>query len=289
MVSAGAGFSRAGGTCPTTTGNVAAGGNCTIGVRFTPASVGVKTGTVTINDDASNGSPQTVNLTGEGVLQLPISSVTPASFDFGNVQTAIAAASAPTRDITVSNTGTGTIPMNVAIAVTGTGFTRITTVAGNCTTTLAAGASCTIRVRFLPTTGGAKTGNVRITTNSNNVAGTVQNVPLTGNATIVANNDATSVLAVGNLGLVTTSFNVRGNDVPANAGTVAITSSSFTNGGATAAASVNLTTNQVVWTTTGVGANSTARALSRRGTYTVVYTLTNGTATTTATYVLTLI
>src|SRR4029079_18406404 len=125
-----------------------------------------------------------------------------------------------------------------------------------------------------------------ITDNSNNVAGSVQNVPLTGNGSIVANNDATSVLAPGTIGAVSTptaGFNVRGNDAPANAGIVTITSSSFTNGGATAVASVNAN-NAVVWTTTGVGATAPARAVSRRGTYTVVYTLTNGTETATATY-----
>jgi subtilase family serine protease len=48
--------------CGTT---VAAGGNCVIKVTFTPTKTGVRTGTVTITDNASN-SPQSVALSGTG-------------------------------------------------------------------------------------------------------------------------------------------------------------------------------------------------------------------------------
>jgi len=49
-------------TCGT---SVAAGGNCSISVSFTPTSAGQRSGTVTIADNAAN-SPQTVSLTGTG-------------------------------------------------------------------------------------------------------------------------------------------------------------------------------------------------------------------------------
>ena len=86
----------------------------------------MKTGTLTITDDAANGSPQVVNLSGEGVVQLPIATVTPASIAFGNQQVGVSSAS---QDVTLSNTGTGTIAMNITnitvVAVTGTGFARV--------------------------------------------------------------------------------------------------------------------------------------------------------------------
>lgn len=46
-------------------GTVAAGKSCTIKVNFTPTQTGLRTGTVTINDNAA-GSPQTVALSGTG-------------------------------------------------------------------------------------------------------------------------------------------------------------------------------------------------------------------------------
>jgi hypothetical protein len=45
--------------------SVAAGGNCTIGVTFTPSAAGQRTATLSIADNAS-GSPQAVSLSGTG-------------------------------------------------------------------------------------------------------------------------------------------------------------------------------------------------------------------------------
>src|SRR5579864_6284592 len=49
-------------TCPAA---LAVGSHCVITVKFTPAASGTRTGTLTVNDDAT-GSPQTVTLTGTG-------------------------------------------------------------------------------------------------------------------------------------------------------------------------------------------------------------------------------
>ena len=46
---------------------LSAGGRCTMNVIFKPTAYGSRTGTLTITDDASGGSPQTVNLSGTGV------------------------------------------------------------------------------------------------------------------------------------------------------------------------------------------------------------------------------
>jgi hypothetical protein len=55
-------------TCSTST-PVTAGGHCAINVTFTPTAIGVRTGSLTLTDNAS-GSPQTVTLTGNEAITL---------------------------------------------------------------------------------------------------------------------------------------------------------------------------------------------------------------------------
>ena len=58
---------------------LAAGASCTLNVAFTPTATGTRTGTLTIADNASNGSPQTASLSGTGLdfsLNVSPSSVT---------------------------------------------------------------------------------------------------------------------------------------------------------------------------------------------------------------------
>jgi hypothetical protein len=277
---AGAGFSRVAGSCGTT---LAAGATCTITVRFTPTTLGVVNATLTVTDNSNNtaGSTQTVALSGEGVM--PVASVSTTAIAFGNLPVN----SSSSVDVTLTNTGGGTLTI-ASGTVTGTGFSRtaLAVASGGCGTTLAAGASCIIRVRFLPTAGGAATGNLVITDNSNLIAGSTQTVALSGAGTITANADTTNVVASTSVNPVNITTSVRANDAPPNVGTVSISSSTFTNGGATAAVSVNAS-NQVVWTLTTGATTNALRAAARRGTYTVTYTLTSGTATSTATYTLT--
>jgi hypothetical protein len=59
-------------TCGT---SLAAGASCTISVTFTPTATGSRTGTLTVSDDASN-SPQSVSLTGAGILPITVSAAT---------------------------------------------------------------------------------------------------------------------------------------------------------------------------------------------------------------------
>ncbi len=53
-------------------GSVAAGGNCTIGIAFTPSAVGQRAATLSLTDNAS-GSPQTVSLSGAGTHDVILS------------------------------------------------------------------------------------------------------------------------------------------------------------------------------------------------------------------------
>lgn len=58
--------------------SLAAGSNCTIGVTFTPTTVGTRTGTVTITDNAT-GSPHVISLSGVGVEPFGLSTTSPAA------------------------------------------------------------------------------------------------------------------------------------------------------------------------------------------------------------------
>ncbi len=66
--------------CPIAPATLAAGGSCKISVTFTPTALGVRTGTLTVSDNASN-TPQTAQLSGTGVTPVGLSS---SSLAFGN-------------------------------------------------------------------------------------------------------------------------------------------------------------------------------------------------------------
>ncbi|MEQ1485660.1 peroxidase family protein [Methyloglobulus sp.] len=280
-------FTRTGGTCTTGT-TLLKNGTCTVSATFRPDSSGSKAASVVI---VHNGVGLVTNLAMSGTGTAPVASLSESAFDFGSTQTAAAAGTGPTRDFILSNSGTAPLTINSVVlnGSLGAGFSRVGGFVGNCGAALGAnGATCIIRVRFQPTTGGLKTGTLTVTDNSNAIPNSQQVVILSGNATITAANDALNALASGAGGVQNISFNVRGNDAPNNAGTVTINSSSFTNGTATATAIVTGAGNNVVtWQLTGVGGTNEARRLSRVGTYTVNYTLTNGGATAQATYTMT--
>jgi hypothetical protein len=129
-------------------------GNCTIRVTFSPTTVGTIAGAVTVTDSALS-SPQTVGLTGAGVLPITIA---PAVLTFGNVNVGSTSAS---RTMTVANNSTAT----TSLALTPSGEYAV---AGNgktpCSASLAAGKSCTAGVTFSPTVNGTTRGAVTVTT-----------------------------------------------------------------------------------------------------------------------------
>jgi hypothetical protein len=277
----GIGFTKLAGGCGSA---LSAGSNCSVSIRFTPTAAGDYTGTLTFSDN-SNGitaSIQSVSLSGSGVAAMPIAEISNI-LSFGNIQVR----SSSTLPVSLTNTGAAGTLVISSISVTGAGFSRVTGT-GNCGANLAPGATCSIYVRFLPTIGGNATGNIAVTDNSGNIAGSIQNVSLTGTGTIVAVNDSATLVSSTAL-TQTSTINVRVNDGPSgtNAGVVSISGTPIiNNNGATASVSVNAS-NNIVWTLTGSGTTGAARQASKRGTYIVNYLLTNGTATSTATVTLT--
>jgi hypothetical protein len=135
---------------------LAAGANCIIRVTFTPTQLGLRTGNITITDNAAN-SPQTVPLSGKGV---PPVALTPGSATYA-AQT-VGTTSLP-KTFTLKNYQTVTLS-SIVISTTGDFSVSTTT----CTASLAAKTNCTIQVVFKPTAVGTRTGKLNVTDNASN-------------------------------------------------------------------------------------------------------------------------
>lgn len=134
-------------TCPMAPQTLAAGASCQISVTFTPTALGLRTGTLTVNDNSPT-SPQTASLTGHGEYSIVLS---PASDAFGDqlVQTT----SAP-KSFTLQNYQT--IPATVNWVSTSGDFAP-TSDCPISPSQLPARQSCTISVTFTPAALGAHT------------------------------------------------------------------------------------------------------------------------------------
>ena len=131
---------------------LAAGKTCKSTVTFTPTLGGALTGSLAISDSAPD-SPQTVALSGTGVLPLTIS---PASLAFGTV-----AAGTTSAAKTVSITNNQTTTLNFGFAASGD--FAISAGGTTCGTSLASKAKCNIAVTFAPQSAGAVDGAVTLT------------------------------------------------------------------------------------------------------------------------------
>lgn len=134
--------------------SLAAGSSCSINVTFTPTATGTRSGSVSVADNAS-GSPQNVSLTGTGTA--PIATLSPANLAFGGQ---VIGTTSPAQSATLSNTGTA--PLTIS-GITSSGDFAET---NNCSTTLAAGASCAINVTFTPSATGTRSGSLTVSSNS---------------------------------------------------------------------------------------------------------------------------
>ncbi|MGD0693506.1 MAG: choice-of-anchor D domain-containing protein [Terriglobia bacterium] len=177
--------------CPA---GLAAGYSCQISVRFTPTSIGIRTGTITVTDNAPN-SPQSVPLTGTGGV--PVANLFPTSLTFGSQDLGT---TSPPQNVTLSNTGTG--PLSITSIVTSPSDFAQT---NNCGSSVAAGANCTIAVTFSPTANGKRTGTLSVTDNSNGVNGSQQTVSLTGTGVSPGGSVSPTSLTFGSQAIGTTS------------------------------------------------------------------------------------
>jgi hypothetical protein len=148
-------------------GTVLAAGSHTITATFTPT-----------NTADYSTATQTVTLTvSQGTSTLGISAT---SLAFGSVTVN----SPSTQSVTLTSIGTGSVTISAA-AVTGTGFT----VSGvTFPVTLASSQTATLEVQFDPTTAGAATGQLTITSNSSTNSTAVITLSGTGTAAFYAVN-----------------------------------------------------------------------------------------------------
>ncbi len=170
--------------------SLAANSSCTISVTFTPTATGLRTGSITVTDNASPAT-QTASLSGTGTA--PAASLSPTSLVFASQ--ALGTRSSP-QSVTLSNPGTATLTIS-SIAVSGD-FSQTNT----CGTSLAANSSCTISVTFTPTATGSRTGSITVT---GNASPATQTVSLSGTGTAPVANLSPKSLTFASQALNTTS------------------------------------------------------------------------------------
>lgn len=154
-------------TCGT---SVSAGGSCSITVTFKPTATGTRTAAVTISDNAPN-SPQTITLTGTGVL--PAVTLSPTSLTF---PTQVVFTTSKALTVKLTNSGLGVLKITKG---TTTGPFADTS---NCGAAVNPGASCTLTVTFKPTAIGTLAGSISIT---DNAPLSPQKITLSGTGTYV--------------------------------------------------------------------------------------------------------
>jgi hypothetical protein len=152
-------------TCGT---SIPANGQCTITVTFTPTTTGPQTGTVNINDSASN-SPQTISLTGSGAVALTLS---PTSLNFGTVKVGTTSAA---KSITVVNHEKIAVTFS-NVQITGANSSNFS-IASNTCTNLQAGANCSVSITFSPSAQGTRKATLTLTDSAPN---SPQTAPLQG-------------------------------------------------------------------------------------------------------------
>ena len=157
-------------TCGT---SLAAGANCSIHGHFAPTANGAMAAAITITDTAT-GSPQSIALTGTGTTPTTVS-LSATSLNFGSETVGVSTGS---QSVTMTNTGTAALSIT-SLALTGANASSFV-FANTCGTSLAAGANCSIHGHFAPTTTGALTAAITITSSA---TGSPQAISLSGTGT----------------------------------------------------------------------------------------------------------
>jgi hypothetical protein len=148
-----------------------AGKSCVITIAFAAGPYYTQqTATLQIMDNAP-GSPQPVSL--KALVINPRVSFSPVNLAFGTVKHGASS----TLNVVLSNPGTTSLSLT-SIKVAGNNATAFTQT-NNCGSSLAAGAKCTIAVKFAPSTTGSFSANLTVVDNAQSGAGT-QTVPLSG-------------------------------------------------------------------------------------------------------------
>ena len=185
-------------------GSLAAGANCLIQVKFKPSAVGIRATTLTLTDNATPGR-QTVIFSGSGTSSSknpdtgsgPAANLSSTSLSFSSKADGTASAA---QTILLSNSG-NTVMNIYGIALTGANPGNFTQ-SNNCGSSVAAGASCSIRVTFSSTASGSRTASLAVT---DDAPASPQVVSLSGSTTTATTGAAASLsptsLTFANLGI----------------------------------------------------------------------------------------
>ena len=149
------------------------------------------TGTCSVTMTAAKSVTATFSSSGS-----PAVTLTPTSLSLGTVAVGVISAA---KSVTLKNSGTAALTIT-SIAITGTNSGDFLKSSTTCGSSLAAGASCTIKVEFKPTASGNRAASVSIT---DNATGSPQQVSLSGTGTTAKL--LPSPLSFGNQALGTTS------------------------------------------------------------------------------------
>ncbi|HEV3330984.1 MAG TPA: choice-of-anchor D domain-containing protein, partial [Bryobacteraceae bacterium] len=184
-------------TCPVSPATLAVNANCTITVKFTPTATGSRVASITITDNGGS-SPQSINLSGTGVV--PVVTLSASSLSFGNQTKNTTSAS---QNVTLTNSGPGLLTIST-IALTGTnaGDFGQTNTCPVSPATLAVNANCTLTVKFTPTATGSRVASFTITDNG---GGSPQSISLSGTGVVPVVTLSGSSLSFGNQTKNTTS------------------------------------------------------------------------------------
>ncbi len=191
-----------GGTCSTT---LAGGATCSIVVTFAPTVAGVHTGTleVSYNNGLANVSG-TRAMTGTGYAQAVLAFTVAGLYDYGTKE--IASTTATT--FTITNSGAVTATSLAGAAFSDAAFAYVggsyPGTAGTCGTTLPAASSCTLEVRFLPSTAGLKSSTVTVNYNDGAAAQAINKTVQGVGAAAAAPSSLTRLLPVTTPGTATT-------------------------------------------------------------------------------------
>jgi hypothetical protein len=155
-------------TCPNGS-TLAPGESCTARIAFSPTTAGGFSG-------ALIATWTSAGIAGNRSSQVILSGTTPASLAFSTnafaAGTVGVGSSITSGDIVLTNGGAAAATMTSALSVTGAGMSLSTNTCPGLGGTLAAGATCTIQIRFLPAATGAISGAVSANWTSPGLTGT---------------------------------------------------------------------------------------------------------------------
>lgn len=147
---------------------IPAGNTASFEVVFSPKQSGQYTGELTV-DLSTSQKKLTIPLTGTGVADTRLISVSPTAVNFGS--TVVGAQT--TASVVLQNMGNSGITIS-KVTLSGSGFSATGLSSG---LTIGPGQSALLNVEFSPSTVGAKSGTVAITSNASN---SVTSIPLSG-------------------------------------------------------------------------------------------------------------